>query len=107
MPRAVRPQVVQRHIAGGKDIPTGDGNAHAGKALHIFQRAAAGIVGEKQDPPPFCLRRLNKFGGALQQTVAQINGAVQIQHEQPDLLQQRAILLHFASSTGLTEEISS
>ena len=96
--RAVRLQVVNGHIPGRENILPGDRNPHAGKALHIFHWAAAGVIGEKQHLPTLFFCRGDKLGGAGQQPVAQIYGAIQIQHKQPDALQQGFILLHFGSS---------
>ena len=87
-------KIVNGHIPGGEDIPPCDGDAHAGKAFDIFHRAAAGVIGEKQHPPPLFLCGGDKIGGAGQQAVAQINGAVQIQHKQPDALHQGFFLIH-------------
>lgn len=98
LPCAVCLQVVNGHIAGRENVLPGDRNAHAGKALHIFQRAAAGVIGEKQHPPAFFFCRGDKLSGTGQQPVAQIYGAIQVQHKQPDALQQGFILLHFGSS---------
>ena len=81
--RAVGQQVADGHIAAGHDLVSGNGTAHAFQLCHIVPGGAGGVVGEKQILLPCCLYRLQKLCRAGQDALAQIKGAVHIQHKQP------------------------
>ena len=82
----VLPQVMHRHVPGGQDIRPGNGQPHPVQALHVFQRAAAGVVGKKEDTPAEGPGPRDHFRRAGQQAVSQGYRPVQVQHEKPDLL---------------------
>ena len=76
-------KVADGHIAAGHDLVPGNGTAHAFQLCHVVPGGAGGVVGEKQILLPCCLYRLQKLCRAGQDALAQIKGAVHIQHKQP------------------------
>ena len=81
--RAVGQQVADGHITAGHDLVPCDRTAHARQLCHVVPGRAGGVVGEKQVLLPRCLYRLQKLCRAGQDAIAQIKGAVHIQHKQP------------------------
>ena len=79
--------IAGRGLAGGEDIEEGLPHVHFAQLLDVMIGALGGVVGQKQHPAARALHGVQEIQAALQDLVAQIEGAVHIQHEAFDLAQ--------------------
>ena len=71
-------------LTGGEDIQEGGAHVHALELFYIIIGGFGGVIGQKQHGATGSLHRIQEIQRSFQNPVAQVKGAVHIQHKALD-----------------------